>query len=113
MRNAIVCFAAIAVAGLVLVSSPLQAAEPMNTVVAHKAATAELPLALRAVGANHSQVLDSREAEQVRGQWWIFIPRTAGDIFYQGIGSGFVLNPYLESESYPPYMVGLRISIGQ
>jgi hypothetical protein len=88
-------------------NSPLQAAEPSE---AGKAATAELPLALRAVGADHSQVLSSREAERVRGQWWIFIPRTAGDIFYQGIGSGFVVNPYLESESYPPYMVGLRIS---
>lgn len=110
MRNAIVCFAVFAVAFLALVNSPLQASEPMDT---SKAATAELPLALRAVGADHSQVLDSRQAQQVRGQWWIFIPRATGDIFYQGIGSPFVMNLYTQSESYPPYMVGLRITIGQ
>jgi len=112
MRNAVVCIAVFAIAFMVLVGSPLQAAEPAGA-VAGKAATAELPLALRAIGADESQVLDSREADHVRGQWWISIPRVTGDIFYQGVGSPFVLNLYTQSESYPPYMVGLRISIGQ
>lgn len=110
MRTAVTFFAACTVAFLFFVSSPLQASEPMH---AAKAATAELPVALRAVGADRSQVLDSREADQVRGQWWIYIPRGAGDIFYQGVGSGFVANLYLESESYPPLMVGLQLTIGR
>ncbi len=113
MRNAIVCLAIVAITFLVFANSPLHGAEPTYTPIAGKAATAELPLALRAVGADRSQVLNTRDAEQVRGQWWIFMPRTAGDIFYQGIGSGFIVNPYLQSESYPPYMVGLQITIGR
>ena len=105
MRNAAVCTALVLLAFTLCLGQPLQAAEP--------AATADLPLALKALGADQTEILNVQEANQVRGQWWIFIPRTAGDISYQGVGSAAPIYLNLQSESFPPAMVGLRIIVGR
>jgi hypothetical protein len=107
MNKAVVSIALLLVSLFVFANQSAQAAEPKA------AATEELPLAFRSLDGDTSQILNEREAEEIRGQWWIFIPLQAGDVFYHGVGSGFAANLYTESESYPPYNVGWRITIGR
>jgi len=59
------------------------------------------------------QILDQRQAEQVRGQWWIHMDLQNGLVFFQGVGSGFVTSVLTESGVTPGQMVGLRITIGR
>ena len=113
MRYAVVMLAAFTVALVTLAAGSAYAAGLQTADTVTKAATDELPLAFKAVGGDASQVLDQAQAEQVRGQWWIYIQQQAGDIFFYGVGSGFTTNLYTESESYPGYWVGWRITIGQ
>jgi len=107
MKNAVVSIAILLVTLLAIATQSGQAAEPKA------AATEELPLAFRTLDGDASQILNEKEADGIRGQWWIFIPLQAGDIFYYGVGSGFTANLYTQSESYPPYNVGWRITIGR
>jgi hypothetical protein len=76
------------------------------------AATAELPPAFRALGAGAGQVLQQREAEAVRGQWWLYMPLKNGTIYFQGVGP-FSIGVWTESQSYPGTAVGFRLGIGK
>ncbi len=107
MKNAAISVAILFVTLLALTAQSAQAAEPKA------AATNELPLAFRTLDGDTSQILNEKEAEGVRGQWWIFVPLQVGDVFYYGVGNGFTANLYTQSESYPPYQVGWRITIGK
>jgi hypothetical protein len=106
---------AIVVAALVmfLQGVSLQAAERGDFAAAEQAATASLPAALVALDAEPTEILNTEQAREVRGQWWINLPMNYGAVFFQGVGSPFQLDVITEHQYYPGYLAGVRITIGR
>lgn len=124
MRNSIVMLAC---AGVVLLASGFnQVHAESPTTAAQKACTATAPAALRALGTSSAQILDCREAHQVRGQWWIFLPLQSGTmydsqgnptqfngaIYFRGVGQPFNLDVLTYSNTYAR-PVSIRVTIGR
>ena len=125
MRQVVVSL--VVVTTLLLAAGTEQACAEAPGRAAPKACTPRLPAALQALGTSADQILDERQAEQIRGQWWVYlpitngsildpqgnaIPITTGAVYFQGVGSPFTLNvqSWSSANSRP---VSLRITIGR
>ena len=115
MKSVVVCFAAALLLSLATTDRSTQAAPPQPQRAALKASTQTLPPALQAVQGPRAKVLNQRQAQQVRGSWWIDLPMLDTPYYQLNAGSFSDSGAALQSTSTaaPAGQIQLRVRIGR